>query len=170
MANICLPEYLIHVLLDNKRIRETYSQGIISRVNYNELYLPIYTNLRSQRLIVERIYRQEQNELKKKLEKLQVLSGKSSDLILYPRASHSQNGVRQRVLRKENATSTQIDSPVNVLNDNIQFAVRQINCTGTDFSHVKPELEKVNLYKTVSNYIMQKNFWVQIFDVAPSDV
>lgn len=57
--NICLPEYLIHVLLDNKRIRETYSQGIISRVNYNELYLPIYTNLRSQRLIVERIYRQE---------------------------------------------------------------------------------------------------------------
>lgn len=58
------------------------------------------------------------------------------------------------VLRKENATSTQIDSPVNVLNDNIQFALRQINCTGTDFSHVKPELEKVNLYKTVSNYIM----------------
>lgn len=51
------------------------------------------------------------------------------------------------VLRKENATSTQIDSPVNVLNDNIQFALRQINCTGTDFSHVKPELEKVNLYK-----------------------
>ena len=166
--NICLPEYLIHVLLDNKRIRETYSQGIISRVNYNELYLPIYTNLRSQRLIVERIYRQEQNELKKKLEKLQVLSGKSSDLIHNLGITFTKMSAAIAVLRKENATSTQIDSPVNVLNDNIQFALRQINCTGTDFSHVKPELEKVNLYKTVSNYIMAwKNFGYKSFDVAP---
>ena len=166
--NICLPEYLIHVLLDNKRIRETYSQGIISRVNYNELYLPIYTNLRSQRLIVERIYRQEQNELKKKLEKLQVLSGKSSDLIHNLGITFTKMSAAIAVLRKENATSTQIDSPVNVLNDNIQFALRQINCTGTDFSHVKPELEKVNLYKTVSNYIMAwKNFGYKSFDVDP---
>ncbi len=166
--NICLPEYLIHVLLDNKRIRETYSQGIISRVNYNELYLPIYTNPRSQRLIVERIYRQEQNELKKKLEKLQVLSGKSSDLIHNLGITFTKMSAAIAVLRKENATSTQIDSPVNVLNDNIQFALRQINCTGTDFSHVKPELEKVNLYKTVSNYIMAwKNFGYKSFDVAP---
>ena len=166
--NVCLPEYLIHVLLDNKRIRETYSQGIISRVNYNELYLPIYTNLRSQRLIVERIYRQEQNELKKKLEKLQVLSGKSSDLIHNLGITFTKMSAAITVLRKENATSTQIDSPVNVLNDNIQFALRQINCTGTDFSHVKPELEKVNLYKTVSNYIMAwKNFGYKSFDVAP---
>ena len=166
--NICLPEYLIHVLLDNKRIRETYSQGIISRVNYNELYLTIYTNLRSQRLIVERIYRQEQNELKKKLEKLQVLSGKSSDLIHNLGITFTKMSAAIAVLRKENATSTQIDSPVNVLNDNIQFALRQINCTGTDFSHVKPELEKVNLYKTVSNYIMAwKNFGYKSFDVAP---
>ena len=166
--NICLPEYLIHVLLDNKRIRETYSQGIISRVNYNELYLPIYTNLRSQRLIVERIYRQEQNELKKKLEKLQVLSGKSSDLIHNLGITFTKMSAAIAVLRKENATSTQIDSPVNVLNDNIQFVLRQINCTGTDFSHVKPELEKVNLYKTVSNYIMAwKNFGYKSFDVAP---
>lgn len=159
---------MIHVLLDNKRIRETYSQGIISRVNYNELYLPIYTNLRSQRLIVERIYRQEQNELKKKLEKLQVLSGKSSDLIHNLGITFTKMSAAIAVLRKENATSTQIDSPVNVLNDNIQFALRQINCTGTDFSHVKPELEKVNLYKTVSNYIMAwKNFGYKSFDVAP---
>lgn len=166
--NVCLPEYLIHVLLDNKRIRETYSQGIISRVNYNELYLPIYTNLRSQRLIVERIYRKEQNELKKKLEKLQVLSGKSSDLIHNLGITFTKMSAAITVLRKENATSTQIDSPVNVLNDNIQFALRQINCTGTDFSHVKPELEKVNLYKTVSNYIMAwKNFGYKSFDVAP---
>lgn len=166
--NVCLPEYLIHVLLDNKRIRETYSQGIISRVNYNELYLPIYTNLRSQRLIVERIYRQEQNELKKKLEKLQVLSGKSSDLIHNLGITFTKMSAAITVLRKENATSTQIDSPVNVLNDNIQFALRQINCTGTDFSHVKPELEKVNLYKTVSNYIMAwKNFGYKSFDVSP---
>lgn len=166
--NVCLPEYLIHVLLDNKRIRETYSQGIINRVNYNELYLPIYTNLRSQRLIVERIYRQEQNELKKKLEKLQVLSGKSSDLIHNLGITFTKMSAAITVLRKENATSTQIDSPVNVLNDNIQFALRQINCTGTDFSHVKPELEKVNLYKTVSNYIMAwKNFGYKSFDVSP---
>lgn len=166
--NVCLPEYLIHVLLDNKRIRETYSQGIISRVNYNELYLPIYTNLRSQRLIVERIYRQEQNELKKKLEKLQVLSGKSSDLIHNLGITFTKMSAAIAVLRKENVTSTQMDSPVNVLNDNIQFALRQINCTGTDFSHVKPELEKVNLYKTVSNYIMAwKNFGYKSFDVAP---
>lgn len=166
--NVCLPEYLIHVLLDNKRIRETYSQGIISRVNYNELYLPIYTNLRSQRLIVERIYRQEQNELKKKLEKLQVLSGKSSDLIHNLGITFTKMSAAIAVLRKENVTSTQMDSPVNVLNDNIQFALRQINCTGTDFSHVKPELEKVNLYKTISNYIMAwKNFGYKSFDVAP---
>ena len=78
-------------------------------------------------------------EDKKKLEKLQVLSGKSSDLIHNLGITFTKMSAAIAVLRKENATSTQIDSPVNVLNDNIQFALRQINCTGTDFSHVKPE-------------------------------
>mgnify|MGYP002751143905 CR=1 FL=1 len=164
----CLPEYLIHVLLENKRIRETYSQGIINRINYNELSLPIYTNLESQRHIVERIYRQEQNELKKKLEKLQVLSGKFSDLIHNLGITFTKMSAAVAMLKKECDAYSQDGSPIGVLNDNIQFALRQINCTGTDFSHVKPELEKVNLYKTVSDYLEAwKNFGYKSFDVAP---
>lgn len=166
--NACLPEYLIHVLLENERIRETYSQGIINRINYNELSLPIYTNLESQRQIVERIYRQEQNELKKKLEKLQVLSGKSSDLIHNLGITFTKMSAAVAMLKKECDAYSQNGSPIGVLNDNIQFALRQINCTGTDYSHVKPNLEKVNLYKTVSDYLEAwKNFGYKSFDVAP---
>ena len=165
--NVCLPEYLIYVLLENKRIRESYSQGIIGRINYNEMLLPIYTNLESQRQIVERVYRQEQNELKKKLEKLQVLSGKSSDLIHNLGITFTKMSAAVAMLKKE-IDASQKDSPVDVLNDNIQFALRQINCTGTDFRHVKPELEKVNLYKIVSDYLAAwKNFGYKSFDIAP---
>jgi signal transduction histidine kinase len=63
------------------------------------------------------------------------------------------------------------DSPnetVEGLNDNVQFALRQINSTGTDFAYVQPELEKVNLYESLSHYVKGwSNFGYKTFDILP---
>ena len=59
------------------------------------------------------------------------------------------------------------------MKDNILFALRQINSTGTDFAFTKPELEKVNLYNTLDQYVKAwENFGFNSFDVLPikSDV
>jgi hypothetical protein len=62
------------------------------------------------------------------------------------------------------------DSPTIVaLNDNVQFALRQINSTGTDFEYVKPEMVKVNIYDTIDKYIdAWQNFGYSSFDVFQS--
>lgn len=160
----CLPEYLADCVINAKQFRESalFGQGM-PRIDWENLLLPIYENLESQKQIVQRIYRQEQNELKKKLESLQVLSGKSSDLIHNLGITFTKISAGVGKLLKD--TPNEI---VDGLNDNVQFALRQINSTGTDFAYVQPELEKVNLYHILSGYVRGwSNFGYKTFDVLP---
>lgn len=160
----CLPEYLADCVVNAKRFRESalMEQGM-SRIDWDNLLIPIYDNLESQKQIVQRIYRQEQNELKKKLESLQLLSGKSSDLIHNLGITFTKISAGIGKLLKDRPNET-----IEGLNDNVQFALRQINSTGTDFAFVQPELEKVNLYDTLMRYIKGwENFGYKTFDILP---
>lgn len=160
----CLPEYIADCVVNAKQFRESALMGQgMPRIDWDNLLLPIYENLESQKQIVQRIYRQEQNELKKKLESLQVLSGKSSDLIHNLGITFTKISASIGKLLKEGTNET-----IEGLNDNVQFALRQINSTGTDFAFVQPELEKVNLYDTLMRYIKGwDNFGYKTFDILP---
>lgn len=161
----CLPEYLADCVINAKQFRESalLGQGM-PRIDWDNLLLPIYENLESQYQIVQRIYRQEQNELKKKLESLQVLSGKSSDLIHSLGITFTKISAGISDLMQYNNIPTIV-----ALNDNVQFALRQINSTGTDYKYVNPELVKANIYNSVENYIdAWQNFGYSSFDVFQS--
>ena len=164
-TNKCLPEYLADCVINAKQFRESALMGQgMPRIDWDTLLLPIFENLDSQYQIIQRIYRQEQNELKKKLESLQVLSGKSSDLIHNLGLTFTKISAGVSDLMHDNDNPTII-----ALNDNVQFALRQINSTGTDFNHVKPELAKVNIFDTVDKYIdAWQNFGYSSFDVFQS--
>lgn len=160
----CIPEYLAECVVKAERFRETALKGTgMKRVDYDNLLLPIYENMDSQKQIIQRIYRQEQNVLKRKLESLQVLSGKSSDLIHNLGVTFTKISASIGTLRKHEENDT-VDS----MYDNVQFALRLINSTGTDFSFVKPELEKTNLFEIMSDYIKAwRNFGFQSFEILP---
>ena len=160
----CLPEYLADCVVNAKRFRESALMGQgMPRIDWENLLIPIYENLESQKQIVQRIYRQEQNELKKKLESLQLLSGKSSDLIHNLGITFTKISAGIGKLLKDGSNET-----IEGLNDNVQFALRQINSTGTDFAFVQPELEKVNVYDTLMRYVKGwENFGYKTFDILP---
>ena len=160
----CLPEYLADCVVNAKRFRESALMGQgMPRIDWENLLIPIYENLDSQKQIVQRIYRQEQNELKKKLESLQLLSGKSSDLIHNLGITFTKISAGIGKLLKDGSNET-----IEGLNDNVQFALRQINSTGTDFAFVQPELEKVNVYDTLMRYVKGwENFGYKTFDILP---
>lgn len=160
----CLPEYLADCVVKAKQFRESalYGQGM-PRIDWDNLLLPIYENLESQKQIVQRIYRQEQNTLKKKLESLQVLNGKSSDLIHNLGITFTKISAGIGQLLKECPNEIVVG-----LNDNVQFALRQINSTGTDFEFVQPELEKINICEVLSQYVKGwSNFGYKTFDILP---
>lgn len=161
----CYPEYLAYCVVNASQFKDSASLGAaMPRIDWEHLLLPIYVSLESQRQIVLRIYRQEQNELKKKLESLQVLSGKSSDLIHNLGITFTKISAGIGDLMHDN------DNPTIVaLNDNVQFALRQINSTGTDFHFVNPELSKVVIYDVIDKYIdAWQNFGYSTFDVFQS--
>lgn len=163
--NKCIPEYLAESVVNAERFRESALKGNgMQRVNYNDLLIPIYEDIVSQKQIIQRIYRQEQNELKKKLETLQVLSGRSSDLIHNLGVTFTKIGASIGILRNNIEESETVDK----MYDNVQFALRLINSTGADFGKVKPEFEKANVFDALSQYVKAwKNFGYQSFDILP---
>jgi|GEM_PF-5341468 len=168
----CLPEYFIHLIIDNPQIVSRFMRGPgMQRVDYNSMQLPFYENLESQKNIIQRIFRQESSELKKKRDKLQILSGRSSDLIHNLGITFTKIGAGIASLKNEvgnNKSNNPLDSTIEALNDNVQFALRQINSTGTDYKYVTPNMEKVVLQDVVQDYIRAwKNFGFQTFEVAP---
>lgn len=160
----CIPEYLADCVVKAKQFRASALKGEgMPRIDWNNMLLPIYENLESQKQIVHRIYREERNELKKKLESLQVLSGKSSDLIHNLGITFTK--ISAGIGKLLNDGSNEI---LEGLNDNVQFALRQINSTGTDFGFVYPEMEKVNVLDILSNYVRAwKNFGYKTFEILP---
>lgn len=165
MENKCLPEYLVNCVLKATEAKENAMRGnYIQRVDFNNLLLPIYENIDSQRNIIQRIYREEQNEIQKKLEKLKVLSGKSSDLVHNLGVTFTKISAAIGTLRIENDNET-----LESLYDNVKFALRQINSTGTDFTSVTPKLEKVVLLDALEKYVRAWNhFGFKTFDILPT--
>jgi len=157
----CIPEYLVESVV-NAEIFENMRGGL-EKIDWDNLLLPFYEDLESQKQIVNRKYREEENQLKQKLEKIQLLSGKSSDLIhnLGVTFTKISAGVSQMATKGE-------DEIVESMRDNVQFALRQINSTGTDFGFVQPEKRKVNLYDMLLQYIKAwDNFGYHSFSILP---
>ena len=182
----CLPEYLADCVVKNKRIRKAVLKGSsIRRIDWDNLYLPIYSGLESQHQIVMRIYREESKALQKKIDTLKLLGGRSSDLLHNLGATFTKISASIDSLKYDFSSAANYQMHIgdryrnnnleslNAMDDNIQFALRQINSTGTDFAFTKPELEKVNLFNTLDQYVRAwENFGFQSFDVLPikSDV
>jgi type I restriction-modification system DNA methylase subunit len=160
----CIPEYLADCVANAEYFRNSALVGAaMPRLRYEDLYLPVYESLETQHQIIQRIFRQEKNELKKKLDRLQVLSGESSDLI------HNLGITFTKISAGlSNLKSLGDNETIESMDDNVQFALRQINCTGTDFEHVVPEFEKVNVYEILDSYIKAwGNFGYTTFDILP---
>ena len=161
---ICLPEYLVLVILNSPQVKSLAGLGVgAPRINYRRLSLPIFVDLNSQKQIVEREYRREAQQYRKKLERLQTLSGESSDLLHNLGVTFTKLSAGIAILQKNNPSAT-----VNSLDDNVRFALRQINCTGTDFSKAVPTKQKVVLQELIERYLEAwKNFGYGSFSLLP---
>lgn len=160
----CLPEYLADCVVNATAFREAALKGMgMQRIDWANLLLPFYEDLESQKQIVQRRYREEQRVLKQKLDNLQVLSGKSSDLIHNLGITFTKIGAGIGKLKEQLD-----DEAIQGLNDNVQFALRQINSTGTDFRFVQPELKKMNLLYALNMYVKAwGNFGYKTFEILP---
>lgn len=158
----CIPEYLADCVL-KAFSKADHAPHSMLKPKYGYLYLPIYESIDTQRQIIQRIYRQEKNELQKKLERLKTLSGESAGLI------HSLGGTFTKISAGlSNLTHLLENETIESLTDNVQFALRQINSTGTDFEYVTPIFEKVNVYDILESYIKAwNNFGYSTFEVLP---
>lgn len=178
----CLPEYLVLAVLKSRDIINSAIRGAgAPRIDYKSLYLPIYEDLETQQQILEREYRQESQLLRKKLERLQTLSGQSSDLlhnlgVTFTRLDAAVANLQRRhhhdldanLAEMPNDAFDPIASTIEVLNDNIKYALRLINSTGTDFSKASPSLKKVVLEEIICDYIESwKHFGYATFTILP---
>lgn len=158
----CIPEYIVLELLKSKKIKDLMEMGAI---NYDIMKssFPIFTNLKSQRQIVEREYRKESQLLRKKMEKLQALSGGASDLL------HNLGVTFTKLSAGITALQSNFSSGiVTSLDENIQFALRLINSTGTDFTKATPTKKKVILQELVEKYLKAwPSFGYNSFNVLP---
>jgi type I restriction enzyme M protein len=160
----CIPEYFAYVVTNAANYRNNAMVGAsIQRVNFDLLYIPIYPSIESQENIIKRLYREEKDRLKKKMEELDILSGKASDLIHNLGVTFTKIGAGIGTLR-----TLDDNDIVEDINDNVKFALRQINSTGADYSCIEPSLDKVLLYDVVKSYVgAWNNFGFKTFEVLP---
>lgn len=157
----CTMEYFAQTLVDT--VRKVYGEdrlGIMGAIN--DLRLPVYRNLKSQENIVKRMYLEERNKLQLKLERLNILSGKASDLIHNLGVTFSKVGAGVAALKP-----FVDDEYIMDIEDNVKFALRQINSTGADFARVKLVMTTTNLVDIISEYLKAwKNFGYTTFEIA----
>ena len=141
---LCLSEYFVY------KMREIYNNslkgsGMLFASDID--YIPLYP-LESQKHILERARRKEQNVLLEKLRRLHYLGDMSSDLLHNLGVIFSRIGCSAASLGnvKDNIELKTIDS-------NVKFAIRQINMTGADYSSVTPIFKKVNLSELIDEYL-----------------
>ena len=175
----CLPEYLVYVVLKSEEtVKSVMISKIASRIDYKKLSISIFDNLETQRQIIEREYRQEAKLLRKKLERLQTLSGQSSDLLHNLGVTFTRLDAAVSVLQRRNSHDTEyliykqdsddypMDSTIKMIDDNIKYALRLINSTGADFSKATPIMRKVLLEKFINDYIESwSNFGYSTFSI-----
>lgn len=149
-----MPEYFAQTVADT--VRNVAPHHLAS-----EMQLPLFRNIESQKNILNRMYREESNRLRQKLERLEVLSGKASDLIHNLGVTFSKIGAGVASLKAVIANEQITD-----IEDNVQFALRQINATGANFAEVKPILTPASLLDILTRYVESwRNFGYSTFDV-----
>lgn len=160
----CKLEYFVYAVTNAVNFRERALTGVtIQRVDFNELSIPMYSNITSQENIIKRLYREEKNRLRAKLDELEVLSGKASDLVHNLGVTFTRISAGIGSLRSDEENET-----VESIYNNVKFALRQINSTGADFSMVKPSLKIEPLFESVYNYLYEwGNFGFNTFELSP---
>lgn len=162
------PFYVVFVLLQEqtqKMIRRLTNYSM-SRSNLTLLKIPVYLDKKSQEAILKRAYNQERSKLKEKLQKLEILGDRSSGLV------HTLGITFTKISAEVNVIKNTCDSPIiKALDDNVKFALRQINSSGADYSVVAPELGKANLVDTLKDYLRGwNNYGYKSFDILPVKV
>lgn len=178
-TNKCSLEYFAYLLITSKQIQaqreRSYTQA---HLNVRSILLPFFEDKESQKQIIIRLYREAESELRKKMDKLQAVSGHTSDLLHNLGVTFNKIGSGIACLQqseqqvKGKLDSKQINLPVisKCLYDNLQFALRQINCNGTDFSQIELTHEKTDILRFINEYIdAWRNFGFGSFEILPID-
>ena len=180
----CSYEYFTHIVMSTLASRNELFREARSRIPVRSLRLPFFEDLDSQRNIIERLYREAERELKAKIDKLQILSGESSDLlhnlgVTFTRLSAAVANIKSHIGEdREMSLDLKINSDkehhfnfnraISILDNNIEFALRQINSTGTDFTKAVPTTKKVVLQDLIEDYISAWNgFGYASFSLLP---
>ncbi len=192
----CSLEYFSMLMLNSKTLSSLKGDSAVPHItsgDLQELQIPIFEDKDSQRNLVERAYREVERELKAKIAKLQVLSGKSSDLLHNLGVTFTRMGAAvaclEGLLDEKDDVENALDMPRNLyfsnegadrneyeilsssidtLDANIKYALRQINSTGTDFDSVTPDLEIVDIEDVIERYLESwDSFGYGSFELLP---
>ena len=158
----CTLEYLAYSILTCPN-KDAAASGVIPRTKVQRLRIPFFEKLEDQDAVMKRIYRQERKQIEAKLERLNLLSGRSSNLI------HSLGITFTNISAGISLLKAEGNNPIlESLSDNVKFAFRQINSTGTDFSMVTPQLTKENLFSIIQRYLQGwERYGYKSFEVLP---
>ena len=158
----CTLEYLAYSILTCPN-KDAAASVVIPRSIVQRLRIPFFENLEDQAVVMMRVFRQERKQIEAKLERLNVLSGRSSNLI------HSLGITFTNISAGISLLKAEGNNPIlENLSDNVKFAFRQINSTGTDFSMVTPQLTKENLFSIIQRYLEGwENYGYKSFEVLP---
>lgn len=178
-TNKCSLEYFAYLLISSKQIQAQRERSFTqARLNTRSVLLPFFEDKESQQQIIIRLYREAESELRKKMDKLQAVSGHTSDLLHNLGVTFNKIGSGVACLQQseqqveDEFDSKQINLPVisKCLYDNLQFALRQINCNGSDFSKIELSREQTDILGFINDYIEAwKNFGFGSFEILPID-
>ena len=169
-TNKCDLKYFIHVMLTSQHRKDAATTGIIRRIQYDKLRLPIYEDVASQKRIIGRLYREQKSKLEEKLSSLAMLGDGSQSLIHDLGFTFTKISAGLSLLSGEDNNAVISD-----LKANVAFALRQINRKGADFADVIPSLTEHNLVEFLQRYIDEwrafgyNNFQIDNLDIQGFD-
>lgn len=145
LSDKCTMEYLAYSVLQADKRYQT--QAIVQgRIYLDDFILPFYPSVESQNEIIRRIYRHGERALRKKLEKLRMLGGRSSDLLHSLGTTFNSISAALASMEKGNCidlfsnTEDENQKAILQLKAKVDFALRQIDSAGADYKNVKPNL------------------------------
>lgn len=159
---VCDPVYLIHAYMTSPYYREAASKGtVFVNVDFRQLVLPIYTDKASQINVVNRVIREERERLAKKIAQLELVGDQSQGLVHDLGAVFTKISAGLSVMARKGT-----DDTWQSLRDNVDYALRLINRTGSDFSNYTPSLSRCEITELVSRYFdAYTNFGSDTFDL-----
>ena len=159
---VCDPLYLIYSYLTSDYYRNAASEGAaLVKVNFRHLVLPIYTDMASQRNVVNRVIREEQDRLRQKIKQLELVGDQSQGLVHNLGAIFTKISAGISVLARKGQ-----DDTVQSMRDNVDYALRLINRTGSDFAEYTTSLGRYDIMELIFQYCNAwGNFGTDTFDL-----